>query len=149
MTPSVCFFFSAALSVFQEGDPVDVRAYLHRDGSVIMQITVEDLQNPQALYQEVTTFCPVSCWQSVLFYSVPCWQSVMFYSIPCQQSVLYGTFNITRYIQTVQKYDDLYASTLVLAMCFFARKNFHVSGIRMCRKGGMLVTQCTSRTNTE
>eukprot|EP00752_Nemacystus_decipiens_P003746 g3451.t1 len=35
----------------QESDPVDVRAYLHRDGSVIMHISVEDLQNPQALYQ--------------------------------------------------------------------------------------------------
>lgn len=38
---------------FQEGDPVDVRGYLHRDGSVIMQISLEDLQNPQALYQTV------------------------------------------------------------------------------------------------
>jgi len=32
---------------------VDVRGYLHRDGSVLMQISVEDLQNPQALYQAV------------------------------------------------------------------------------------------------
>lgn len=37
----------------QETDPVDVRAYLHRDGSVLMHISVEDLQNPQALYQTV------------------------------------------------------------------------------------------------
>lgn len=37
----------------QETDAVDVRNYLHRDGSVIMQISVEDLQHPQALYQAV------------------------------------------------------------------------------------------------
>lgn len=32
---------------------MDVRNYLHRDGSVIMHISVEDLQDPQALYQAV------------------------------------------------------------------------------------------------
>ncbi|CAM9578221.1 unnamed protein product, partial [Pylaiella littoralis] len=42
---------TGALPMQQESDPVDVRNYLHRDGSVIMQISVEDLQNPQALYQ--------------------------------------------------------------------------------------------------
>lgn len=41
--------------VLQETDSVDVRAYLHRDGSVIMPISVEDLQSPQALYQAVGT----------------------------------------------------------------------------------------------
>lgn len=30
-----------------------MRGYLHRDGSVMMPISVEDLQNPQALYQAV------------------------------------------------------------------------------------------------
>lgn len=42
------------MQTFQKTDPVDVRAYLHRDGSVIMHISVEDLQNPQALYQAVS-----------------------------------------------------------------------------------------------
>ncbi|CAN0259706.1 unnamed protein product, partial [Hapterophycus canaliculatus] len=42
---------TGALPEQQETDSVDVRAYLHRDGSVIMPISVEDLQNPQALYQ--------------------------------------------------------------------------------------------------
>lgn len=32
---------------------MDVRGYLHRDGSVIMPVSVEDLQNPQSIYQEV------------------------------------------------------------------------------------------------
>lgn len=32
---------------------MDVRGYLHRDGSVIMSVSVEDLQNPMALYQTV------------------------------------------------------------------------------------------------
>lgn len=52
----------------QETDPVDVRAYLHRDGSVIMQISVEDLQNPQALYQVVSgyTFFRSACCSLVL-----------------------------------------------------------------------------------
>lgn len=40
-------------TLLQETDAVDVRGYLHRDGSVLMQISVEDLQNPQALYQAV------------------------------------------------------------------------------------------------
>ncbi|CAM9221239.1 unnamed protein product, partial [Ectocarpus sp. 6 AP-2014] len=42
---------TGALPEQQETDPVDVRGYLHRDGSVMMPISVEDLQNPQALYQ--------------------------------------------------------------------------------------------------
>ncbi|CAM9771873.1 unnamed protein product, partial [Scytosiphon promiscuus] len=42
---------TGALPEQQETDSVDVRAYLHRDGSVIMPISVEDLQTPQTLYQ--------------------------------------------------------------------------------------------------
>lgn len=45
---------------------MDVRAYLHRDGSVIMPVSLEELQNPQALYQEVgeTLFaiCVIHGW---------------------------------------------------------------------------------------
>lgn len=44
---------SGNVACAQEGDPVDVRGYLHRDGSVIMPVSVEDLQNPQTIYQEV------------------------------------------------------------------------------------------------
>ena len=44
---------------------MDVRAYLHRDGSVIMHVSVEDLQNPQALYQAVSGY-PVSCQSAEL-----------------------------------------------------------------------------------
>ena len=54
----LCFFCGRLFGTYtiQETDPVDVRAYLHRDGSVIMQISVEDLQNPQALYQAVSGY---------------------------------------------------------------------------------------------
>ena len=53
---------------------MDVRAYLHRDGSVIMQISLEDLQNPHALYQEVRRFC---------------------YTLDSQCIEQYGTTNVT------------------------------------------------------
>lgn len=46
---------------------MDVRAYLHRDGSVIMNISVEDLQNPQATYQAVSGYaCLASICGDVL-----------------------------------------------------------------------------------
>ena len=32
---------------------MDVRGYLHRDGSVIMQVSAQDLQNPQLAYHQV------------------------------------------------------------------------------------------------
>lgn len=37
----------------QENDHVDVRGYLHRDGSVLMALSVKDLQDPMTLFPMV------------------------------------------------------------------------------------------------
>lgn len=37
----------------QEGDVIDIRGYLHRDGSVVSSVTLEDLKNPEALYRSL------------------------------------------------------------------------------------------------
>jgi hypothetical protein len=37
----------------QEGDPVDLRGVLHRDGSVLAAVALADLARPDALYRKL------------------------------------------------------------------------------------------------
>jgi len=37
----------------QEGDTIDIRGYMHRDGSVVSSVSIEDLQNSEALYRSL------------------------------------------------------------------------------------------------
>ncbi|XP_024359898.1 4-hydroxy-3-methylbut-2-en-1-yl diphosphate synthase (ferredoxin), chloroplastic isoform X1 [Physcomitrium patens] len=43
------------LPLQKEGDLVDVRNVLHRDGSVLMSVTLDQLKNPEALYRNLAT----------------------------------------------------------------------------------------------
>lgn len=43
------------LPVQQEGETVDYRGVLHRDGSVLMSISLEQLKNPEVLYKSLAT----------------------------------------------------------------------------------------------
>ncbi|CAM9161247.1 unnamed protein product [Choristocarpus tenellus] len=44
---------SGALPEQKETDPVDVRGFLHRDGSALMAVSLDDLKNPGALYSKL------------------------------------------------------------------------------------------------
>lgn len=43
------------LPMQQEGDEVDYRGVLHRDGSVLMSVSLEQLKNPELLYKSLAT----------------------------------------------------------------------------------------------
>lgn len=95
---------------------MDVRAYLHRDGSVIMQVSLEDLQNPQALYQEVGIYCHLLDSQ------------YMHYAIVLVCVTINKSRTISGTLQTVQKYESLY---ILGSTCFQLRERVsNSSGFR-------------------
>ncbi|BBN11194.1 (E)-4-hydroxy-3-methylbut-2-enyl-diphosphate synthase [Marchantia polymorpha subsp. ruderalis] len=46
---------TGTLPAQKEGDTVDYRGVLHRDGSVLMSVSLEQLKNPEALYRALST----------------------------------------------------------------------------------------------